>query len=353
MKHTFNPNKFNVFTIVPDEFDRNKRTTFKEKTINTCIDSWEKIPNTDIHIFTTQDIKDTFPGMVENDNFYKKSIIPQQVKILKSDLTTDFTYPIDSNPGKESCFSTDELRYKLAKAIPNSIYMDSDIYIHDPIKLFENLNKYDNYVFCLTAGFKIKNTKLLDEIIDVYENKLDDFLYFDTTVVFLIGKQYIDFKKYNIIFSETLLENTTVLSLTDVSWHLHDFKLLNTDTLYWKNEVHVHNVNVINRFKNRIMNCSVIQESYNCYYYNNENDLKNKATCEENDMIILITPESSVDLFKKRPYLSKLKNCIFLNQIINNANVNINLISTIKFLSDKIFDIKIEITDFIKVKNNE
>lgn len=186
MKHIFNQNKINIFTKIPDDhdftiFNYGNNNTQKEISAiirNKCINSWKKIQNVDIHLFTTQDIIDTFPHLLDNDLYY-------QITMNNKEPITIYSY-VDENNFKnvnkwfpdfkcntESCFSTDTLRYELGKLIPNAVYLDSDIYIYNINKFLKKyyeakqINK--TYFIDISRAFFVNDVSVIDEILNVYK----------------------------------------------------------------------------------------------------------------------------------------------------------------------------------------
>ena len=101
-------------------------------------------------------------GILENDPFYQlTTATPFDNRIEIIDLedgifsSKGYTLP----PHKEYCFSTDIIRYKLAKMIPNAIYLDSDIYIFDYLKFLDAIqhSKKDAVILFDTQCFYSKN----------------------------------------------------------------------------------------------------------------------------------------------------------------------------------------------------
>lgn len=192
MKFTFDENKINIFTLIPYGKMR------EDIVVKKCIESWKKIPNSAIYLFDMQDIKDTFPGMVENDKYYKilnnEYLKPGEEPTEKIPLyepeqwgCPETKYKVsDYVIKKEQNLSTDVLRLKILQEIPNSIYMDSDMYIINE-KAFMDL-LYDDRVRCYknyllpTCSFVVKKGKersfIIDEFIKHYDN-LNDMIVYD------------------------------------------------------------------------------------------------------------------------------------------------------------------------------
>lgn len=228
MKHTFNPNKINIFTKVPDDHDFNTfyldiKTLINDpekldhdlicSVRNKCIESWKKIPNADIHVFNTQDIKDTFPGMLENDPFYKitaltpDGVTPKVIGISDENII-DFHY--DLIPNKERCFSTDIIRHKMASLIPNAMYIDSDIYCFGYEKIIQLLKRAIDEkktvllheTQCFFAGSN--NTAFYNTIISEYQKFNENYpncVIFDDNLYNLLKRDK------NAILSTLLLDN--------------------------------------------------------------------------------------------------------------------------------------------------
>ena len=162
----------------------------KDYVIRKCIESWKKIPNSVIYLFDMQDVKDTFPGMVENDRYYKifnNEYLKPNEKPTEKVIIYDSHWwldPIEYVKGfeyfkKEQNLSTDILRLKLLQEIPNSVYMDSDMYINDVegfLKTFNDprntcykLKHQSSCCFCAKKG-KIRS-EILDKLISFYNDE--------------------------------------------------------------------------------------------------------------------------------------------------------------------------------------
>ena len=176
MKFTFDENKINIFTMIPYGEAREK-----DYVIRKCIETWKKIPNSVIYLFDIQDVKDTFPGMVENDRYYKifnnEYLKPNEEPTEKVTVYESHWWlnPIEyvrqyDVVRKERNLSTDILRLKLLQEIPNSIYMDSDMYINDVEGFLKTFNDPKNIHYKLkyqsSCCFCVKKGKMRSEIID-------------------------------------------------------------------------------------------------------------------------------------------------------------------------------------------
>ena len=240
MKHIFNPTKFNIFTKIPVNHDflmtkynhTNDAYTndFNLNCVvrNLCIESWKKIPNVDVHIFTTQDIKDTFMGLLENDPFYQLTTnTPFDNPIEIIDIKDDIFSSINNytmSPHKECPFSTDIIRYKLAKLIPNAIYLDSDIYIYDYLKLLDAIqhSEKDTSLLFDSQCFYSKNNVFYNKMISEYDNfthRYKNKLACDTTILNCLKQHN---KNY---FNDNISEN-------DMFPHLYHFSRTKS---YWFN----------------------------------------------------------------------------------------------------------------------
>lgn len=178
MKYEFDKNKINIFTIIPHSFR-------EERVRKNCIESWKKIPNANIYLFdAATDIRDTFPGMLENDKLYKmmnnendgKQQINTNVSIYnKSENKIEYKDYNLSISNREGAFSFDTIRLKMLQEIPNAIYIDSDIYIYD-IQRF--LNVYDRCEFATmewrSTSFVINKNKsiFIDKLLEFYDKEL-------------------------------------------------------------------------------------------------------------------------------------------------------------------------------------
>lgn len=189
MKFTFDENKINIFTLIPYGKMR------EDIVVKKCIESWKKIPNSAIYLFDMQDIKDTFPGMVENDKYYKilnnEYLKPgeeptEKVQVYMSKWWI-FDGPLQYVPDakvikKEQNISTDILRLKILQEIPNSVYCDSDIYIYDIEGFLRVFNDKRNVCytdawessccFCVNKrNKKDQKTGVLDKLISWYDKE--------------------------------------------------------------------------------------------------------------------------------------------------------------------------------------
>lgn len=298
MKHIFNPNKFNIFTKIPDDHDfsitkynctdnRYNKNAYKLNCVvrNLCIESWKKIPNVDVHVFTSQDIKDTFVGILENDPFYQlTTATPFDNHIEIIDLedgifsSKGYTLP----PHKEYCFSTDIIRYKLAKMIPNAIYLDSDIYIFDYLKFLDAIqhSKKDAVILFDTQCFYSKNNIFYNKMISEYDNfthKYKDKLTFDTTILKLLKQRD---KKY---FNDNVSENDMFPYLYHFSRAKNyyynarmlqnlRYKDLKSDYIIIYVRNYYKNKNKINGF---ISKCKLKHQNKRIIFYLQENDVFN------------------------------------------------------------------------------
>ena len=200
MKFTFDENKINIFTMIPYGEMREK-----DYVIRKCIESWRKIPNSMIYLFDMQDVKDTFPGMAENDRYYKifnnDYLKPNEKPTEKVTIYEAYWWldPIEyvrryDYIRKEQNLSTDILRLKILQEIPNSVYMDSDMYINDVEGFLKTFNEPRNVCYKLkyqsSCCFCAKKGKMRSEIID----KLISF-YNDTDIPVQIDNSiYLAFK---------------------------------------------------------------------------------------------------------------------------------------------------------------
>ena len=161
----------NIFTIVKD---KNNISPLRQW----CIDSWKKcMPNANIMIFADNDLNNPnwkYYDVIKNDrlwNYYKNR--------------TQFPSKSDSI----SPISTDSIRIRLLKAIPNALYMDSDAYLNitskELLKLFNDHYDTDILIeqihfnpdvsktahsFAFTGYFAGGKNKLLDAGITCYNN---------------------------------------------------------------------------------------------------------------------------------------------------------------------------------------
>jgi len=195
MKFTFDENKINIFTIIPYGKMR------EDALIKKCLDSWKRIPNSVLYLFDLEkDVRDTFPGMIENDPYYKvfnnEYLKPGEEPTETVPIYERFIYFDEFNKSVEHCqqvdtvirkqrnISTDVIRLQMLQNIPNSVYIDSDMYLFDVdefLRIFNDPSKtsYKDYTegacaFCVKKG---KNRSIiLDEFMEYY-NKSEIFEY--------------------------------------------------------------------------------------------------------------------------------------------------------------------------------
>ena len=156
----------NIFTIVKD---KNTISPLRRW----CIDSWKKcMPEANIMIFDDSDLNNPnwkYYDVIKNDklwNYYKNR--------------TQFPSKSDSI----SPISTDSIRARLLKAIPNALFIDSDAYCNITSKEFLELcNKHydtdlllnetwfygDKPTFAFCGYFAGGKNKLLDDVIEHYD----------------------------------------------------------------------------------------------------------------------------------------------------------------------------------------
>ena len=160
----------NIFTIVKD---KNNISPLRQW----CIDSWHKcMPSANIMIFDDSDLNNPnwiYYDVIKNDklwNYYKHH---KQTNL-----------GIDDDPNAESVspVSTDSIRIRLLRAIPNALYMDSDAYLNIRSNEFLDLcNKYGDVnintysmkpggvTFSFTGYFAGAKSEFLDDIIEYYD----------------------------------------------------------------------------------------------------------------------------------------------------------------------------------------
>lgn len=337
MKHIFNPNKFNIFTKIPDNHNfnvtkyvhtnnrHNNELNLNSVVRNKCIDSWKNIPNTDIHVFTTQDIKDTFPGLLDNDPFYQITVhapigsnnIPVMESVINgSEINFHKSYTVP--PRVELGFSTDIIRYKMAKKIPNAIYIDSDIYIFDSDKLFKeiiNCSEKNALLFCNTQCFYAKNDIFYNTMIGAYD-------------------EFVNKYKNCVAYDIRLLECAKLANKNSFDNHIEFIHLCPTIYHFSRTKSFIYHEDMIN-FLSYEKQCK--ETKYNYIYVR---DFK------QNEQNLI-------------PYISKhnIKNTIFfLEANIYNPNEKNELISTINKLSpnNKFYFIDDDLSsDKIRLTNDE
>ena len=297
MKHVFDSTKLNIFTKVPDNHDFNissfnvngPEENFTMMVRNKCIESWKEIPNADIHVFTSQDIRDTFPGMLENDIFYQLTVntnIKEPIPIYVVD--NDCYKPSENQytkyvlPNKECGFSTDILRYKMMKEIPNAIYMDSDIFIYDKNKFinfyYDNINKYPTF-FNSTQGMFI-NEKYKTDFISIILNEYNNFHNTYRHAVVFDGCIFDYAIRKNKIEDITILNDNCsdfIVHLTSGKNLYHVKSILNIESIIRKSKT-INDINIlyINKFIDLFSNIDdSIEDIMNVYKKANNLNIKN------------------------------------------------------------------------------
>ena len=207
----------NIFTIVKD---KNTISPLRQW----CIDSWhESIPNANIMIFDDNDLNNPnwkYYDVIKNDrlwNYYKN----REYEDCGCDLKF---YRINYSP-----ISTDSIRIRLLKAIPNALYMDSDAYLNITSKEFLELcNKYGDfninvhdlrypYRFNFDGYFAGAKNILLDNMIEYYSNMSERDIVCDHAMVQTFFKTTPRLKEYNNIgLFNTIDKNIIHLSLSSI-----------------------------------------------------------------------------------------------------------------------------------------
>ena len=191
MKYTFDKNKINIFTIIP--------YSMREDPVRkACMESWKKIPNANIYLFdAATDIRDTFPGMLENDKYYQlmnnnnkdeidkngNVVMHESYDAYYDEKTDNIVYKVlGGHSNKEGCFSFDSIRLKMLQEIPNAFYIDSDIYVFN-IDIFVKICKNDEFKKLDWRGTNIMWSKnksyFLDKMIEFYDNELKEHVLWD------------------------------------------------------------------------------------------------------------------------------------------------------------------------------
>lgn len=193
MKYTFDENKINIFTLMND-----KTLNDNPWWLQACRKSWEQIPNAVIHYFTDKDLEDTFPEVLKNDpwwdrmselkdmvnsdgkhivRWYHASYMNKQMT-QGSIMYNNFDYW--DKDVKRHAASTDIIRIKLLKEIPNALYLDSDCLITDAESMIDKIENYDNWQFnpANFTGFwhrKGASTETIDFLIEKYHEVAEKF----------------------------------------------------------------------------------------------------------------------------------------------------------------------------------
>ena len=196
MKYKFDENKINIFTICI------------ESEINDfckcCIQSWKKVKNANIYIFTEKDIIDTFPGVYENDLIINKIKNNSTLRIKRFCYKNNkITYINNSlklvNKKKKigNIFCNDTLRWRLATLIPNSIYLDTDEYILNPESFAKQF--YENEIYFYNNAAFFTKVDIYNDVIDIYKEveKIDKncFIYdFDVIDILFYRNKTINYQ---------------------------------------------------------------------------------------------------------------------------------------------------------------
>ena len=359
MKHIFNPNKFNIFTKIPDDHnfnitkyehtDKASTNDFNLNCVvrNLCIESWKKIPNVDVHVFTTQDIKDTFIGLLENDPFYQLTTNtpfdnPIEIIDIKNGIFSSMNGYNTISPRKECAFSTDIIRYKLAKLIPNAIYLDSDIYIFDTII---QRPKKDTVLLFDSQGFYSKNDIFYNKMISEYDNftrRYKNKLTYDTTI--LNHLKHNDNKYFNDNVSENdMFPHLYHFSRTKSYWF--NYEMLITMHMYLKSDFIIIYVRNYYKNKNKIIDfiskCKLKHQNKQIVFYLQEdnvfnleritNELRNiRDNFNDNVHLYVIDDESDI---RRRQLKSDVEIINMIKFKLNNI-YNLNIRDTCIYVYD-------------------
>ena len=250
----------NIFTIVKD---KNTISPLRQW----CIDSWHKcMPEANIMIFDDNDLNNPnwkYYDVIKNDrlwNYYKnrKDILYEQndIKVYKNKF-------IGTEDSIRSPISTDSIRIRLLKAIPNALYMDSDAYLNITSKEFLELcnkykecdiyidnpcyvlKKYDMNVFTFTGYFAGAKNIFLDNIIKYYDETPVKNVAEDATMVeSLIETEF--FEEYRkILFPYSSYNHKVLQHLGYSSFHIDMNKLNRKDispinVIFCKGDTNLH-----------------------------------------------------------------------------------------------------------------
>ena len=204
MKYTFDENKINIFTLVNDKVLEEEPWWFQASK-----KSWELIPNAVIHYFTDKDLEDTFPEVLKNDPWWDrlselKDMVNSEGKHIVRWYHTAYmnkrmtqgsvmynNFDFWGKEVKRHPASTDIVRIKLLKEIPNALYLDSDCIITDVDTLVDKIENYGNWQFnpANFTGFwhkKGASTETIDFLIEKYHevaNKFQDGFFVDSHII--------------------------------------------------------------------------------------------------------------------------------------------------------------------------
>jgi hypothetical protein len=189
--------------------------------------------------------------VIKNDKLWNYYKTRKQLKLSETD--GDFNYNLES----VSPISTDSIRIRLLRVIPNALYMDSDAYLNITSKEFLELcNKYgdtdilisDHFIdnknktsFVFTGYFAGAKSEFLDDIIEYYNYKhsmtADDF--------YAVKTVYND-KKYNIFFLPPFNNYVYHLFFSNFRHIYHYPKDLQLGRIFIKNVVKYHDLKTKN-----------------------------------------------------------------------------------------------------------
>ena len=170
----FDKDKINAFTIVPDSYKKNMPPY-----VRSCINSFYLIPNCRVYVFSNSEVEKYFPDITNNDLWWQRAHDNKEYQFINvtniNEDMTQITGERYSEIKKGFCsFSTDTVRLKLMKVIPNSLYFDSDIYLYDIDTLMFYLENYDN--FCFSPFNNVfnwhrdgSNTRYIDFLLNRYD----------------------------------------------------------------------------------------------------------------------------------------------------------------------------------------
>ena len=231
-----------------------------------------------------------------------------------------------------SAISTDSIRIRLLKAIPNALYMDSDAYLNITSKEFLELcNKYGDkdifagifwyidkhLMFSFTGYFSIiKNNIFLDKMIEYYDNAPLSKIQGDADTVRIVLRDNLNnFNIHDVLF---LLKHDFVkhINCSNLSLGLNNFINHNNINIMIVKHVKLNQFNWANR--------DIIKKQCEKYIHLNINDLLSSHNKNDKPVFIFIINTYAVNLllcdnfYKYENYDIGLTNIVMHNAVTNN-----------------------------------
>ena len=277
MKPVLTEKDINIFTIVKD---KNNISPIRQW----CIDSWHKcMPNANVMIFDDSDLNNPnwkYYNVIKNDKLWNYYKYHKQTNL-----------GIDDDPNAESVspVSTDSIRIRLLRVIPNALYMDSDAYLNIRSNEFLDLcNKYgdvnisgihkyendDTIVF--TGYFAGAKNKFLNDIIEYYDKISINEISYDLETIYKYCKN----------------SNNADIKKIYVVPHYNFYKHLGISLLRYNNLFEGKkqiNIVFIKTFSEKEKaNIKLLKNYDDLYYYYKQKVLKEFNNCNNSLFIIIV-----------------------------------------------------------------